>query len=181
MIGLLGPRTLPQVTAHLQNPTYTDETRTAASTAIKYIGEFYPETRDTVITVLSKQLAKYHKQSEELNAFLISDLTDLEAVETASIMEAAFKSNKVELSILGDWEEVQIRLGLLSERITPPPRYGWVAPHLNPRYQLDLLRGEIEEEEDIPQPDLAIEKKKQVARKRNLANQRKKKRRRKRR
>ena len=41
-------------------------------------------------------------------------------------MEAAFAADKVDLSIRGDWEEIQIELGLLDERITPVPPSGWI-------------------------------------------------------
>lgn len=51
------------------------------------------------------------------------NLTDLKAVEAASIMEEAFAADTVDLSIQGDWEDTQIRLGLLHERLTPKPNY----------------------------------------------------------
>lgn len=48
---------------------------------------------------------------------------DLQAVESASIIEAAFVAKNVDISIHGDWEDVQIELGLLQERLTPAPNY----------------------------------------------------------
>jgi hypothetical protein len=45
-------------------------------------------------------------------------------VEAASIMEAVFQSGRFDLRHQGDWEDVQIELGLLSERITPSPLRG---------------------------------------------------------
>ena len=38
-------------------------------------------------------------------------------------MEAAFAAGKVDLSIVGDWVDAQIALGLLAQRLTPP-NYG---------------------------------------------------------
>jgi hypothetical protein len=38
-------------------------------------------------------------------------------------MQAAFAANRVALDLGGDWEEVQIALGLLDERITPKPNW----------------------------------------------------------
>jgi hypothetical protein len=44
-------------------------------------------------------------------------------VESAPVMEAAFAADRVDISINGDWEDVQVELGLLPERRTPKPRY----------------------------------------------------------
>ena len=41
-------------------------------------------------------------------------------------MEQAFAADKVDISIQGDWEDVQIELGLLAERLTPQPHYVWL-------------------------------------------------------
>ncbi len=38
-------------------------------------------------------------------------------------MEKAFAEEKVDLTIQGDWEDVQIELGLLDERQTPAKNY----------------------------------------------------------
>ena len=60
---------------------------------------------------------------QTLNAFLMSYLVDLKAVEAAPVMEKAFAADRVDISVQGDWEDVQIRLGLLDERLTPAPDY----------------------------------------------------------
>jgi hypothetical protein len=57
---------------------------------------------------------------------LISYLVDLQAVEVAPLMESAFAAACVDISILGDWEDAQIKLGLLEERPTPAPQYVWL-------------------------------------------------------
>ncbi len=54
---------------------------------------------------------------------MIGDLIDLQGVEAAPVIERAFAANKVEVMVQGDWEDVQIALGLLAERQTPPPDY----------------------------------------------------------
>ena len=72
------------------------------------------------------------RQHPGLNGFLINSLIDLRAVEAASLMERAFAADSVDISIMGDWEDVQIELGLLDERQTPKPHYvslpGWLPP-----------------------------------------------------
>ncbi len=39
------------------------------------------------------------------------------------MIEAAYTANQVDLTVLGDWEDAQIYLGLLAERQTPASNY----------------------------------------------------------
>ena len=73
------------------------------------------------MAILSQQLEQFAQQEDNFNAFLVGYLIDLKGVEAAPIIEQAFAANKVDLLVQGDWEDVQIYLGLLNERITPPP------------------------------------------------------------
>ncbi len=65
-------------------------------------------------------LESHANQDTGLNASLIVDLGDLHAVEAAPLIERAFDQGHVDLSVGGDWEEAQIRLGLLDKRLSPP-------------------------------------------------------------
>ena len=58
-----------------------------------------------------------------LNTFILNALLDLTAVESAALIEQAFAANIVDESVVGDWEDMQIALGLLDERLTPQPHY----------------------------------------------------------
>ena len=130
VLAMIGPEALPSLAGYLVNPQYGDFSRWAAATAIQKIGNQYPAYRAECVELLTRQLAKYRKQSRTFNGGLVAELCDLQAVETADTMAAAFKVNKVDVSILGDWEDVQIRLGLLNERITPAPRRGWLGNNM---------------------------------------------------
>jgi hypothetical protein len=48
-------------------------------------------------------------------------------VEAAPLMQAAFESGRADELIRSDWEDVQIDLGLLEERLTPPRPSPWMA------------------------------------------------------
>ena len=130
VLAMIGPEALPSLAGYLVNPQYGDFSRWAAATAIQKIGNQYPAYREECVELLTRQLAKYRKQSRTFNGGLVAELCDLQAVEMADTMAAAFKVNKVDVSILGDWEDVQIRLGLLNERITPAPRRGWLGSNM---------------------------------------------------
>lgn len=63
------------------------------------------------------------EDDRELLGSVVGDLLDLDAVEAAPAMERAFAEDRVDLSAAGDWEDVQVELGLLPARITPTRNY----------------------------------------------------------
>ena len=44
-------------------------------------------------------------------------------MKSAPVIERAFAAGCVDISVRGDWEDVQVELGLARERITPKPDY----------------------------------------------------------
>ena len=126
---------LPLVLAHIGQPaleplsTFMADayqglwSRGAAGTSFAKIGEHHPELRADCVAALSRQLESFEQQDPTFNALLIGDLIDLKGVEAAPVIEQAFAAGQVDLMVQGDWEEVQIYLGLLAERTTPPPNY----------------------------------------------------------
>lgn len=122
----LGPVAIAPLEAFLATPTNGLWARNAAASGLEELGKKHPESRDVCVAVLTNQLKKYHKQEPEFNASLIASLISLKAVESAEVVKMAYLAKKVDLSVCGDWEEVQIDLGLLSERQTPAPRGGWL-------------------------------------------------------
>jgi hypothetical protein len=100
----------------------------SAANALEEVGKRHPELRDWCVEVLVRQLEAWPEQSEGLNGFLIDYLVELGAVEAAPLMQAAFESGRADELIRSDWEDVQIDLGLLEERLTPPRPSPWMAP-----------------------------------------------------
>jgi hypothetical protein len=121
VLGMIGPAALPEATLWLFDETRLEPLRVAAGQVLAQAGYQHPDRRDEAVGVLVQQLRDWEIQSPDLNAFLIDNLLDLGAVDAAPLMEAAFAAGKVTLWVNGDWEDVQIDLGLLEERITPPP------------------------------------------------------------
>ena len=131
VMGLIGPAALPALSAYLRDASHGLWARIAAGECLGNIGSAHPDARDTCVSLLTSQLERFTENDEDLNAFIIASLVDLNAVESAPVMERAFAANAVELSVLGDWQDVQIELGLLDMRITP--RWRLVRPSsLNP-------------------------------------------------
>jgi HEAT repeat protein len=132
VLGMIGPAALPGATMLLFDDGANEELRIAATQVIATTGLEYPERRDEAAALLVKQLEDWKDQGRSLNAFLVSGLVELQEKEAAPLMEAAFAGNAVNPEVNGDWEDVQIDLGLLEERITPPPSFG-PAPAASPR------------------------------------------------
>jgi hypothetical protein len=124
---MIGAASVEPVAAVLAEPAIEERTRISAAIALKEIGERHPELRDRCVEVLTRQLQGWAKQSEGLNGFLVDALVELRAVEAAPLMQAAFEAGLADPSIRGDWEDVQVDLGMLEERLTPLPPPPWKA------------------------------------------------------
>jgi hypothetical protein len=124
-LGMIGPAALGPVRDALPRAAREPEpwTAVALSQALKEIVSLHPHTRDEAVAAITAQLQSWRDQDFYINTFLISNLVDLNAVEAAPVIEAAMAGRVVDTSVTGDWEDVQVELGLLAERSTPPPRY----------------------------------------------------------
>jgi len=123
VLGMIGRAAVEPLRAFLADSRHGQWARAAAAHGFVEIAQHHPELRDECVAELSRQLEQFAKQDQMSNAFLIGDLIDLDGVEAAPVIERAFAANKVDLMVHGDWEEVQIALGLLDQRQTPPPDY----------------------------------------------------------
>lgn len=54
-------------------------------------------------------------------------LAELKDTESAPLMEKAFETDRVD-RMMGDWEDIQVEMGLLSERTTPRTSHWRKAP-----------------------------------------------------
>jgi hypothetical protein len=125
VLGMIGATAVEPVAAVLADPAIEERTRISAATALEEIGKRHPELRDRCVAVLMRQLERWAEQSEGLNGFLIDYLTELHALEAAPLMQAVFEAGRADTMIRGDWEDVQVDLGLLPERITLPDPPDW--------------------------------------------------------
>jgi HEAT repeat protein len=127
VLGMIGAAAIGPAVGLLANPMIEEDPRIGAVQALHEIATRHPELRDRCVEVLTRQLQGWAKQSEGLNGFLVDALVELRAVEAAPLMQAAFEAGLADPSIRGDWEDVQVDLGLLEERLTPLPPPPWKA------------------------------------------------------
>ncbi|HEY1348080.1 MAG TPA: hypothetical protein VGF67_00470 [Ktedonobacteraceae bacterium] len=119
VFGRIGPAALPVFTAYLADASHRDSAQMSVSNSIAEVGKQWPEARAQALAVLEGHLKLFEKNCPEVNAFFISALVDLNATESVLLIKRAFAKKCVDPILLGDWEDVQIMLGLGSttERI----------------------------------------------------------------
>lgn len=116
----LGPVAIPAVSAYLLERDNEMWARIATADGLKRIAGLYPETRGHVIDLLLTALDDYTLEDPTFNGFLISYLMELGSIEAAPLVEEIFQSGQIDESIVGDWEDYQIGVGLLEKRLNPP-------------------------------------------------------------
>ena len=115
----IGPACIPALAAYLQDTGNDSYPRNIAIEAVSDIVEAFPETRAEGIAAIIPAL-KNHKQNDEgTNGFLIYALAEFKATEHIDLIKEVFDTDNVDLMIMGDFEDVQIKMGLLKARTTP--------------------------------------------------------------
>jgi hypothetical protein len=178
VLGMIGPAAVSGLADYVLASTEGLWARVAAAHALAEAGQRHPEIRDDCVAALIRALEGFPTHDPTLNGFLISFLADLDAVEAAPLMEKAFDVGRVDISIVGDWEDVQIELGLLEERLTPAPQYVWLPelPASEPRPRIQTTSSQQWKQEREAQ---RRQQEKRKARRRRQKKARKKQRKRK--
>jgi hypothetical protein len=150
VFSLIGPAAVAPLAAYLADQTHGEWARCAAADGLARIGRTWLDAREACVAGLTDQLGRYTAGSRNLNASCVAALVDLMAVESADAIRRAFAAGAVDLAVQGDWEEVQIQLGLLAERLTPSPERGWLFDGLGLPNPSDVFGGEDETAGDGP-------------------------------
>lgn len=115
----IGPDALPVLFKIAANRSRPDDERTVAIEAIGRIGRAHPDLREDCRTAMRDRLADYARQSGVVNAFIVNSLLDVGAVEEIDLIRKAYRADAVDEVLPGDIEDVEIELGLRTERETP--------------------------------------------------------------
>jgi len=112
----LGKECTPSLEKFLADPSRDVFARITVADSLKTVAEQYPETRDSTVATLVGELEKFRENDPGLNGFLICALVDLQATETIKTIRRAFQADRVDPFVVGDWEDVQVELGLKPRR-----------------------------------------------------------------
>lgn len=113
----IGPASIEPLGEYLSDSNNLLFPRVTASVSLVQLGQAYPESKERCKELLVQTLKSYADNDETINAFVIDSLIKLDAAETAPLVEKVFEEDKVDQLVFGDFEDFQIKLGL----IEPPP------------------------------------------------------------
>lgn len=116
VMSMIGPVALPALAAYIADTSHLSSSRVTITTCLEYIGKNWPAARTQCIAILMHQLEQAAQNERELNGFLMLVLVNLKAREALSVMEQAFAADRVDISIVGDWDDVQVKFGLKSQK-----------------------------------------------------------------
>ena len=133
--GMIGEAAIPVMSAYLADNTHGLWARTAAAQSLEEIARQQPETRETCVAALSRQLERFVENNAGLNASIVANLVELRAVESVKVIEQAFAFDRVDMMVVGDWEDVQVKLGLKAGRDIPyiPPEWDQLLAETAPK------------------------------------------------
>jgi hypothetical protein len=136
VFGMIGPAAVPHIAAFLSDRSNPTSPVATAMAGLREIVARHPECRDECVGILTRVLEPHAAADPVVNGFAVWTLIDLAAVEAIDAMRGAFRRQAVDLSLVGDEEDVEIALGLRKRRSTPAPTY-----HILPRGWLDQLEA----------------------------------------
>jgi hypothetical protein len=112
VFGLIGESAIPSLRSYLADDSREVNQRFAAASSLTSIAENYPDVRNECVNILTQQLERFAVNEPEYNAILIQELIKLNAIESALLIEKAFTARKVDTMLAGNWDNVQVSLGL---------------------------------------------------------------------
>ncbi|MGA7953993.1 MAG: hypothetical protein WCA07_10795 [Gloeobacterales cyanobacterium] len=112
VFGMIGSACIPALTDYLNHGERSSFSKMAAARGLTKVAEFYPAHRDEIVHILTEVLSHHQQHPPELNGSLVARLLDLEATESVSVIERAYKEGPMDEMICGSWARVQIELGL---------------------------------------------------------------------
>lgn len=127
VFSMMGPETIPAIATFLNDGAVSEYGRLPAPECLEQIAQDHPEARDDCVAALIRQLEKCEWNGPALNGLIILSLTKLRAIEAMEVIREAFAQDHVDITIQGDLEDTEIRMGVRTERETPRPRYGLFA------------------------------------------------------
>jgi PBS lyase HEAT-like repeat len=114
VFGMIGPAALPPLAAYIADLSHTDSSRISAIRSIEKIGKRWPDASSEGMTILEERLECFEENEPHVNGFLVVALVELGAKEAAPLIKRAFAQGDVDPMVMGDWERVQVELGLKS-------------------------------------------------------------------
>jgi HEAT repeat protein len=121
VFGMIGGNAIPALEKFIRDDSNGVFDRIAAMHGLERIANADPGCRDRCVSILTEKLTSFEQNDSTFNAFLILYLTELDASEAFDVISRAYASQCVDLSVMGDLEDVEISLGFKRYRNHPSP------------------------------------------------------------
>jgi hypothetical protein len=123
VLAMIGPAAIEPLGRFLSDPSTELFPRAGAMDAVQAIAKRHPDHRAACIDLLVRILEPDQGADSTLVGFAISRLMDIHAVEAIDTIRDAYRRDAVDLSIVGDVEDVEIEFGLRPARQRPRQPY----------------------------------------------------------
>jgi len=107
--------------AFMNEPGHSVPGYVSASAILARIGMEHTEQYEHITQIITSALeSNFEGNEEEVNGFWISDLLDMNAKNSYPIIKKAYEADKVDITIVGDLEDVEIEWGcVMNEKHLP--------------------------------------------------------------
>ncbi len=119
VFGMFGEVAISPLINFAANPENGDWARVTAMQGLEDIFERHPETGHEIANGLMPTLILAHQNTPLLNGEIALFFATLKDPETYSLVEETFQAGLVDETVMGDWEDFKVEVGLLEKRITP--------------------------------------------------------------
>ena len=123
VFGMIGQAAISPLSGFLLDRSNPELVVSTALSGIKEIAARHPECRAECVGILVRVLEPQAETDPTISGFAVWALIDLGASEAIEAIRDAFRRDAVDISIVGDVEDVEIALGLRAGRATPAPNY----------------------------------------------------------
>jgi hypothetical protein len=108
----IGTESIPFLANYLRDGSHGQTSHITVVEILQIFAEFYPETRDFCISLFTEQLSRFDANLKDVNGFIVVSLAELKALDTAATIEEAFEKGCVSERVGGNWEDIQVLMGL---------------------------------------------------------------------
>ncbi|MGG6270518.1 hypothetical protein ACQ4M5_39360 [Leptolyngbya sp. AN10] len=119
----IGDAILPTLAAWVSDQTQAEWMRALPIEALERLAKRSRDStgsiRQQCVEILSENLTQFADNDPIVNASLIGTLAKLGVMEAVPLMEQAFAAGSVDEKLFGDWDEIQVILGLKSRAEVP--------------------------------------------------------------
>jgi hypothetical protein len=153
VFAMIGPAAIAPLEATLKQPADGDNDgpQFTLVSGLAQIGLEHSDSRDRVVAILTDALAQNPQTNRMLGGSLCSALIDLEAVEAAPVIEAAYAEDRISPRFSGTWATVQVELGLKKKEDFDPEDFEIpFDPDVDPA--IESIKQYLEELERLQKP-----------------------------